>query len=234
MLNKKIITLTGATVVTVSLLAGVTYAWFTNTKVATAGQITAGKLGIEFQVNEDKTGSTPALLYPQLTIVEEDGTEYPDPNGTIADVATTTFTLTNVSDRQVLVKVSGSGLLEGGVMGSAVDADGNVDEPNSPVALNDTSAVKILYDFGAANLVYRKGNDAYILLPTAIAETEVTVKVWIDGATGGNEYQNATIDFAEMTAIAVQYREAAIRATFTELVDADIAAILTATGVAFE
>lgn len=213
MLKKKVVAMAGALVITVSLLAGVTYAWFTNTQADTAGTITAGKLGIAFEVSEE-SGMTE--LYPVKT--NEDGT--PDENG--KDVATISFELENASDRQVLVKVSGSDLLNGGnVMGSQIDPDTGNAKEGALEPVPNPEAVKISYDFGANADAYRKGNDAYIFLPTETATADITVKVWIDGAAGDsndrNRYQNAEINLSKMTAIAVQYREAAIEDTFTEL-----------------
>lgn len=218
MLKKKVVALAGASVLTVSLLAGVTYAWFTNTQTATAGAITAGKLGITFSVADS---SVPEKLYPQLTGIDSENYEYPDIKGTVDDVATKLFTLTNASDRKVLVKVSGEDFIVKSVKGSETDADGNAVEGSYPTELTDTSAVKIRYDFGDTSTFYRKGNDAYIFLSTGSSTTDVTVKVWIDGETGGNEYQNATIDFSDMTAKAVQYRKDAINAEFDGLDEAD-------------
>lgn len=232
MFKKKIITIAGASVVTVSLLAGVTYAWFTYTQTQEiATDITAGTLGIAFNPITSDEESLP--LYPQLTLIdEESGKEYPDETGNITDVVTYSFTLANQSDRQVLVRINGVDLIAS-VMGSALDEKGNVIEEADPVLLTEADAVKISYDYENEDEVYLKDNNAYIFLPTGTSSKDITFKVWIDGDTynvidgvsDANKYQNATIDVNNLTATAVQYRKAAIEATFTELIGDDLSEI---------
>lgn len=219
MFKKKIIVIAGASAVIVSLLAGVTYAWFTNTQTQSYSEISTGQLGIEFTVTDEKVPEIP--LYPQKTETDpETGIKYPVIEGEIPDVVETIFSLKNTSDRGVLVKINATEWITENLMGSALDEYENA-IPGSSVPLEDTSSIEITYSFGnvAEENLIRKGNDAYIFLDVEDIIEDITLRLWINGNTCDNTYQNVTFDASELTAIAVQYRAAAILSIFEDEIE---------------
>lgn len=235
MLRKKSIMTFGTVVMVTAFMVGVTYAWFTSEKTSANAVITAGMLDIDFVLDES---DQEYKLYPKNVASEDEilmGTE-----GAMdyADIAQKTYTLTNKSDRHVLVEINAAALLaENGVTGSKLDEFGYVllDKEGAfiPNILEGTEAVRFYYDVSGEEAVFVTiGDNAYVYLPEG-AEAMAAMSVWIDGDSSGNEYQNAVLSFEGLTARATQYRKAALQHVFG-LSDEALETIYQATGVEYE
>lgn len=226
MLKKKVFAIAGASILTVSLLAGATYAWFTSQATASiAEKITAGEVKVVATV----TGDGDQDLFPQLTMVDpDDSTKYlPDlsDGGSIDDVVHFGLGLENQSTRQVLVRI-----------GSDIQTAMEIWSAAGVKLDNLYDIVKVNFDLkgslvgsGFVFLANMDGYDYYYADVSATAGT-VPMMVWIDGRAGAsdlggvasdafkafqNEYQGCHVNFNNFAgAEAVQYRKIAAMDTF--------------------